>query len=136
MNGTEIWSIDGIVDILYDFEHRDTCNFTWITKRSRSFVSSSSRRHEQFLQFSNFSNYKIHIRKLLTNIFNFSKKKENFETKNSRNTAVFPFSLRYKKFFQEETKPFFRSIVPSSPVRRRRRRGEKKRIYWKSRVRS
>lgn len=129
MNGTEIWSIDGIVDILYDFEHRDTCNFTWITKRSKSFVSSSSRR--QFLQFSNFSNYKIHIRKLLTSIFNFSKKKENFETKNSRNTAVFPFSLRYKKFFQEETKPFFRSIVPSSPVRRRRR-GKKREFTGKA----
>lgn len=122
MNGTEIWSIDGIVDILCDFEHRDTCNFTWIqeieiTIFRRGERSSSSRNF--YNPDSRVSRITRYTRKWLTSISNFS-----FEiSKDRRWTPQFSIFSTIKKFFQEtrEERTFFRSIVPSSPVRKKKK---------------
>lgn len=100
MNGTEIWSIDGIVDVLCDFEHRDTCNFTWIQEIEiaifrRGERSSSSRNF--YNPDSRVSRITRYTRKWLTRISNFS-----FEiSKDRRWTPQFSIFSTIKKFFQE-----------------------------------
>lgn len=100
MNGTEIWSIDGIVDVLCDFEHRDTCNFTWIQEIEiaifrRGERSSSSRNF--YNPDSRVSRITRYTRKWLPSISNFS-----FEiSKDRRWTPQFSIFSTIKKFFQE-----------------------------------